>query len=604
MLQEPLVTAIEQMGLTGAPPEVIAEMFDDDFAIEMLQMFEAEKDAERYEKFKHLFPDLDDCPLTSPEGFRYKQVGDFKFFARDYYQKHLEFFRQGASFRARCLMAANRCITPWTYLETPAGEVPSAEVWTSAKPDVLSWVGESRCVAQSEAGLLKSIEPAYRLVTEQGRFVDCTSAHRVLTDEGWLSLDQLVSLSSGLRWCQRAEDYQASCESDGYLGDRPLRSLAGIGLGRLPSQDDARTRNPMVFSLADEVVRTHQRSLSDPTFGHLSTHGDLKRLSDLFGHLSGPSSASPVLRLSERSRELQRLAAASFPPQEGGQFRRGGCEYLAPSSLQSECRDVSCRPIEPDERRRSHGQSLYVQSLGRSVRELDRDGSRIAIFYPAYHPPLVGGERIVAIVPLGLQPIIDAHVPPASNYLAGGMIHHNTGKTFSAGGYELACHLTGDYPDWWQGKLFRHPIRAWACGKTNETTRDIVQTTLLGDVEYRGQRKLVDGSGVIPRETIGLEAGQLTWKQGVADLVDTIRVRHKSGGWSKLGLKSYQQGRGSFEGTAQHVIWDDEEPPMDVYGEQIIRTATTKGILMLTFTPLEGMSDVVQQFLPSNGFET
>lgn len=184
------------------------------------------------------------------------------------------------------------------------------------------------------------------------------------------------------------------------------------------------------------------------------------------------------------------------------------------------------------------------------------------------------------------------------------MIHHNTGKTFSAGGYELACHLTGDYPDWWQGKLFRHPIRAWACGKTNETTRDIVQTTLLGDVEYRGQRKLVDGSGVIPRETIGLEAGQLTWKQGVADLVDTIRVRHKSGGWSKLGLKSYQQGRGSFEGTAQHVIWDDEEPPMDVYGEQIIRTATTKGILMLTFTPLEGMSDVVQQFLPSNGFET
>jgi phage terminase large subunit-like protein len=51
------------------------------------------------------------------------------------------------------------------------------------------------------------------------------------------------------------------------------------------------------------------------------------------------------------------------------------------------------------------------------------------------------------------------------------------------------------------------------------------------------------------------------------------------------------------------LIWDDEEPPMDVYGEQIIRTATTKGILMLTFTPLEGMSDVVQQFLPSNDFE-
>lgn len=183
------------------------------------------------------------------------------------------------------------------------------------------------------------------------------------------------------------------------------------------------------------------------------------------------------------------------------------------------------------------------------------------------------------------------------------MAANRVGKTFSAGGYETTCHLTGQYPSWWEGRRFRHPIRAWACGKTNETTRDIVQTTLLGDVEYAGSRKHVDGSGVIPRDCIGLGAGQITWKQGVADLIDTIRIRHKSGGWSKLGLKSYQQGRGAFEGTAQHVVWDDEEPPMDVYGEQIIRTATTKGILMLTFTPLEGISDVVQQFLPSNDFE-
>jgi phage terminase large subunit-like protein len=183
------------------------------------------------------------------------------------------------------------------------------------------------------------------------------------------------------------------------------------------------------------------------------------------------------------------------------------------------------------------------------------------------------------------------------------MAANRVGKTFSAGGYELACHLTGDYPPWWEGKRFRAPIRAWACGKTNETTRDIVQTTLLGDVEYHGARKMVDGSGVIPRELIGVDSGQLTWKQGVQDLIDTIKIRHKpSGGWSKLGLKSYQQGRGSFEGTAQHVIWDDEEPPMEVYGEQIIRTATTKGILMLTFTPLEGMSDVVQQFQDADEF--
>ncbi len=183
------------------------------------------------------------------------------------------------------------------------------------------------------------------------------------------------------------------------------------------------------------------------------------------------------------------------------------------------------------------------------------------------------------------------------NYRSRCMLAANrVGKTV-AGAYESTCHLTGEYPDWWEGKRFRHPIRAWACGKTNETTRDIVQTTLLGDIEYHGARKMIDGSGIIPRDCIGSDLGQIAWKQGVQDLIDTIKIKHRSGGWSKLGFKSYQQGRGAFEGTAQHLIWNDEEPPIEIYGEQLIRTATTKGILMLTFTPLAGMSDVVQQFL-------
>ena len=177
------------------------------------------------------------------------------------------------------------------------------------------------------------------------------------------------------------------------------------------------------------------------------------------------------------------------------------------------------------------------------------------------------------------------------------MAGNRVGKTV-AGTYETTCHLTGDYPHWWKGRRFNGPIKAWAAGKTNETTRDIIQVELLGNITFIGQRKVVDGSGIIPKNLLGMEQGQLSWKAGVADLVDMIKVRHKSGGWSELGLKSYQQGRGSFEGTARHVVWFDEEPPRDVYGEALIRTATTKGLIMLTFTPLEGMSDVVQSFMP------
>ena len=77
-----------------------------------------------------------------------------------------------------------------------------------------------------------------------------------------------------------------------------------------------------------------------------------------------------------------------------------------------------------------------------------------------------------------------------------------------------------------------------------------------------------------------------------------MRIRHVSGGWSELGLKSYEQGRGGFEGTEKHLIWFDEEPPIEIYEEAGIRLMTTRGHLLLTFTPMEGMSQVVLEFIP------
>jgi phage terminase large subunit-like protein len=169
------------------------------------------------------------------------------------------------------------------------------------------------------------------------------------------------------------------------------------------------------------------------------------------------------------------------------------------------------------------------------------------------------------------------------------------GKTEGMGGYETALHLTGQYPDWWEGRRFERPIMAWAAGKTNETARDIVQRKLFGPVTGEGTvHKSVYGTGLVRGNCIG----DITWKQGVQNFIDTVKVRHASGGWSQLGLKSYQQGRGSFEGTEQDLIWLDEEPPLDIYSECLIRTATTDGIVMLTFTPLEGVTGTVLTFLP------
>src|SRR3977135_443890 len=59
------------------------------------------------------------------------------------------------------------------------------------------------------------------------------------------------------------------------------------------------------------------------------------------------------------------------------------------------------------------------------------------------------------------------------------MAANKFGKT-ECGAAEMAMHLTGLYPVWWVGKRFSMPIRAWAAGVTNDSTRDVVQEKLIG----------------------------------------------------------------------------------------------------------------------------
>lgn len=165
------------------------------------------------------------------------------------------------------------------------------------------------------------------------------------------------------------------------------------------------------------------------------------------------------------------------------------------------------------------------------------------------------------------------------------MAGNRVGKSI-AGGYEMACHLTGMYPHWWEGKRFPMPTDCWAAGDTGQTTRDIVQTTLLGELGDFG-------TGLIAKELIE----EIRMRPGGAGAVDTVRVRHTSGGISKLGFKSYDQKRRAFQGTQKHAIWLDEEPPLEVYGESLMRTMTTNGVVYVTFTPLMGITMFVQEFL-------
>jgi len=168
---------------------------------------------------------------------------------------------------------------------------------------------------------------------------------------------------------------------------------------------------------------------------------------------------------------------------------------------------------------------------------------------------------------------------------------NRVGKSL-VGAYEVTCHLTGIYPPWWEGYRFDHPIKCWVAGETGKKVREVVQEALFGPPNALG-------TGMISAHHIVSK----NMKSGVPDAIDTAWIKHASGDTSHLTFKSYEQGREGFDGDAIHVIWLDEEATVEIYTETLLRTMTTDGILMQTYTPLHGLSDLVKMFLPSGTLE-
>src|SRR5262249_10541042 len=122
---------------------------------------------------------------------------------------------------------------------------------------------------------------------------------------------------------------------------------------------------------------------------------------------------------------------------------------------------------------------------------------------------------------------LEFHAPGAQSRERLLMAGNQIGKMM-AGGMEAATHATGRCPEWGNGRRFDRPTNGWACGVSGEVVRDTVQRVLVG-------RSGSIGTGAIPKDAIG----ELVTARGIAELLESIKVRHVSGGISNIGLKTY-----------------------------------------------------------------
>jgi phage terminase large subunit-like protein len=645
----------------------------------------------------------------------YPETGPLR---RELYPKHMAFFRAGKSYNERAVIAGNRCSDAFTPIEMGPSTRLISELLGEESFYVNSWDGTTRCKKKAGGVFLKGIEPMFRLHWGDGYYFDCTRNHRLLTESGWASLDRVLLFSCGLLCTQKVEDYLANYVEDGYHDGAQLPHQSGLCLESLPSQGDAQGRRCHRHDSEDEGDSISQYILLCEGRAHPSTLDDPEQIAALCAQFRDPASLPGAQQWKGVRQELQRYVSeyghqlaseqsAYYPPYEGHPLDVLNGYHGAEDShegLSLECLGVSL--------------STRWIPAGQSKQEFLHVAARRQTFdcyVPYRHPRLVGGKQIHSIECIGFQPVLDFTVEDTHCYEVGSVVHHNTGKSFGIGGYETALHLTGLYPPFWEGRRFHYPIEAWVAGDTSETTRDIIQQILLGNPGELG-------TGLIPYDCI---LGNPTHRAGVAGAVDTVRVRHVSGGTSWCGFKcfapgtlvtmsnealkkvedvavgeavlcaggsvfpvsatfhypaaplvriraqlgeitvtpnhkmftqrggipaaeltildqlelgtipgefdqicsidllgpsevycieveskheliangyrvsnSYDQGRAKFQGTSKDLVWLDESAPLDVYTECLTRLLTRNGIIMLTFTPLDGITDVVLKYLP------
>lgn len=168
---------------------------------------------------------------------------------------------------------------------------------------------------------------------------------------------------------------------------------------------------------------------------------------------------------------------------------------------------------------------------------------------------------------------------------------NRVGKTWT-GTYIDAIHTMGDYPTEWDGHKFDTPPLIWMLGYSADKLRDLLQTPLFGNLNDG-----VFSGGLIPPEMI-----VDVIPSGVPRLAKEVRVRHKTGGVSRVQFWSYSQGQHALMGDSVDWFHIDEEPKdQTIFPQVLTRTAAgdcgNGGRGILTFTPENGRTELVIQFM-------
>lgn len=345
-------------------------------------------------------------------------------------------------------------------------------------PTVLSKTRDGWSKVKASLPYWEGMDEMYRLVTNSGKVMYLGAGHRIMTARGYVHVRDLVpqdklvapnrlpSTVHDESACVQPDsgisaDSQSDYQSHPRLYDEPLLQDQDNGLNAVPSQVGVQesirySLSGLHIQMGEEQVCTVpeylRRGISDLDHTHYSTHLLVLQAGSTLQYREREAS-DVLVRPLQADRALQQSGDTSSL-QYWQDILSAQPIDLAPSPASSNSDgqivwsydESKCNSPEPSDPilwlgqpySKNHTSLLAPEFAPDSIDKLP-DASQTTLAFgdsssldDDWQSHYTTYDELKEVEYIGLRDIYDLHVPIYNNYLAEGLIHHNSGKTFGA----------------------------------------------------------------------------------------------------------------------------------------------------------------------------
>lgn len=500
-------------------------------------------------------------------------------------------FDQWKNYNVHIVLGGNQCVRADTMVYDPVLGIERRIDSIKGDHYVHAWDGNKIVVAMAEQPFLKGTDKLFRVTLKSGNSFVSTKKHRVMSEHGWMTVGELRTgskLISGAHSATSLNPHVATTAQAHEIGDGISLSVAGCS--------EALKRNNVVdvnqliawYSGANSTLPTIPDSRlvpSDPpgrspVFAHTTSP---VRMIGARGLISGKPHEATFIRTESRH------AASVWMHHENGRTALAGKLMLNGLSGRSFLSDVNCgsrlgqanaRAYFPELFGIGSGECAFAYWAGRKQRTNSWSG------HDRQREHIDGNNKdnydeVVSVEFENFGEFWDLTVTAYGNYVAAGVIHHNSSKT------TLGARMS-----------------VWAACEIPEAevyNFHISDKRSIDDQQRFIYENLPDWLKNMPTKKGIAHSLQYTQKNGFTDgiaIMPPVKGYRRGGSIKFYNYAQFQQNDQIIEGIKANFVWADEKIPVDLFETlRMGRLGTYHGRMLITYTVVDGWNDVVERIL-------